>query len=237
MLSAGDRAVVSHRAAAHLWGLFDDEHLEITVPYDNSVRLQGVTVHRSLDLARARVALRWGMPVTDPIRTVIDCGAVLSDGAASGVLEAALTARLFPVSAVERMLGDLAVKGRRGCGVLRRVLDRRALASEVPESLLEVRMANLLAGSGLPMPAFQHEVSIRGSRYRIDFAYADLRIAIEVDGWAKFSSPKGAQQVLARQNELANAGWLVLRFTWDDVVNRSGTVARAIADARAARLR
>ena len=109
------------------------------------------------------------------------------------------------------------------------MLDARALEREVPDSLLEVRMANLLHRSGLPKAVFQHEVSIDGRRYRIDFAYPERRIAIEVDGWAKFSSPEGAQAVLARQNALVAAGWTVLRFTWGDVVRRPRHVAGLVS--------
>lgn len=231
VMAAGAEAAASHRSAAALWGLSDPEVVEITVPYERRIPLAGVVVHRSLDLADAKVVSRAGVPVTDPMRTVIDCGAVLPDHEVADLLERALTARLFPIAAIERANAAIAKRGRRGSGVIRRVLDRRALLAEVPESLLEVRMASLMARAGLPPATFQHAVRVAGRRYRLDFAYPDLLIAIEVDGWAKFATPAGAGLVLERQNALVNQGWLVVRFTWSDVVRRPHYVAKSIAAA------
>lgn len=231
LLAAGPPAVVSHRAGAELWGLGHWGVAEISIPYTQRLALDGVVVHRSRDLDREPGHTRQGLAVTGPMRAVIDCGAVLPHWEVRDLLERALADRLFTIASIERTYSRLARPGRRGGGVIRRVLDARALGAEVPDSLLEVRMAALLARAGLPVAAFQHEVLLDGRRSRIDFAYPHLRLAIEVDGWAKFSSPEGAQAMLARQNALVAAGWTVLRFTWADVVRRPGHVARLIRDA------
>lgn len=74
---------------------------------------------------------------------------------------------------------------------------------------------------------FQHPVG----RYEIDFAYPELRIAIEVDGYGPHSSRAAFQSDRVRQNDLVGLGWMVLRFTWADVVRRPERVARQIAQA------
>ena len=73
----------------------------------------------------------------------------------------------------------------------------------------------------LMAPAFQHEVW-HGGRFiaRIDCAYPDRKLAIEVDGFEHHSSPEAFQRDRTRQNRLVALGWTVLRFTWHDVVHR-----------------
>ncbi len=72
-------------------------------------------------------------------------------------------------------------------------------------------------------------------RYRIDLAYPDLRIAIELDGWAVHGTRGAFDHDRARGNELALAGWTLLRFTssstWIEVV-RTVEAARTAALSR-----
>ncbi|MDR0592427.1 MAG: endonuclease domain-containing protein, partial [Bifidobacteriaceae bacterium] len=42
----------------------------------------------------------------------------------------------------------------------------------------------------------------------------------EVDGWAAHGSRPAFQRDRIRQNALINAGYRILRFTWDDIANR-----------------
>jgi len=53
-------------------------------------------------------------------------------------------------------------------------------------------------------------------------------VALKVDGWEVHSSPKALQADLERQNALVAMGWIVLRFTWHDVIRRPAKVAAAI---------
>ena len=133
------------------------------------------------------------------------------------------------VTGVESALDDVARKGRSGAGVLRQVLDERALGTARPDSLLESRMARLLRAHGLPPAVFQFEVH-RNGRFvaRLDFAYPAIRLAIEVDAFDSHSSPRALQHDLRRQNALVALGWTVLRFTWADVVRRPERVAAEI---------
>jgi very-short-patch-repair endonuclease len=230
-IAAGPTAVASHRAAARLWGLVDGEQpLEVTVPLSRAPRLRHVAVHRSTDLTPEQVTRRRGVPVTNPLRTMVDLGAVLDPDEVEAALDRGLVAGLFSVVAIEHRLHQLARCGRSGCGVLRRVLDDRALGDQRPDGLLEPRMARLLRDAGLRPAVFQHVVrDAEGRRIgRVDFAYLDLRLAIEVDGWTAHGSRNAFQSDRDRQNDLVAAGWTVLRFTWHDVVRNPAKVATAI---------
>lgn len=62
----------------------------------------------------------------------------------------------------------------------------------------------------------------------MDFAYPDLRLAIEVDGFNSHGTQAPWQDDLDRQNDLVIAGLRVLRFTWYDVVQREARVVRTL---------
>jgi very-short-patch-repair endonuclease len=63
----------------------------------------------------------------------------------------------------------------------------------------------------------------------IDFAHLELKIAIEVDGRAFHSDGRSFERDRERQNMLALRGWLVLRFTWDRLVNDpEGVIAEVV---------
>jgi hypothetical protein len=225
VLAAGPGAAASHRTAAFLWGLGDEAPVEIVVPRGRTPDLRGVVVHQTRD--PIVIQHRRGIPVTTPMRALLDLGAVVPWTAVEDALDRGRVARLFTVAAVEWELAAHARPGRRGSGPLRRVLDRHALLEAPPDGMLEPRFARLCRTAGLPMPVFQHPVR----RFRIDFAYPQLMLAIEVDGYRAHATARAFQTDLERQNTLVALGWTVLRFTWHDVVRRPDHVARLIREA------
>lgn len=224
-LAAGPGAAASHRTAAVLWAMLDQGPIEIVVPRGRTPQLRGVLVHQTRDPIPG--TRRFGIPVTSPMRTIVDLGAVVPALAVEEALDRTEVARLCSVAAVEWELARVARPGRRGAGALRAVLDRRALLEIPPDGMLEPRFARLLKGAGLPMATFQHRLG----RYEIDFAYPDLLVAIEVDGYGPHASRRAFQHDRDRQNVLVGLGWTVLRFTWADVVKRPDHVARVIREA------
>ena len=131
-------------------------------------------------------------------------------------------------------------RGRNGCGALRRVLDERALLDRPTDSVLGVRVRR----SGCRVracldPCYQHwVVTADGTDRFIDFAYPDLMLAIEVDGFEHHATVKGFVDDRVRGNELALLGWTVLHFTWQQVIHQPAYVAGVIERAlRAARLK
>jgi very-short-patch-repair endonuclease len=230
-LTVAPGGVVSHRSAGWLWGLLPDEGdvVEVTVPRSRGPRLHGVVVHRSRDLTPGHTAIRQGVPVTNPLRTLVDLGAVSSRWTVEDALDRGLVAKRYTVAAVEWLLHEVARPGRRGCGVLRTVLDERALGTARPDGLLEPRMARLLRAYDLPPAAFQHEVP--EARARLDFAYPDRWLGIEVDGYEVHGTPRAMAADHERHNRLMGAGWKVLRFTWFQVVRQPAAVAGDIRSA------
>jgi very-short-patch-repair endonuclease len=229
-------AVASHRAAARLWSLEGVAalRLEVTTPSGRPVRLPGVRAHRSNRLGPEFLTVHRGIPVTTPARTLVDLSAVAPAPTVEKAVDGALRDGLVTVASLRTCFDAVAGRGRRRVAHFRPVLDARQPGYSPGDSALEVRVQRWLTAAGLPPPALQFRVRIGDRRYRLDLAYPDLRIAVELDGWAAHSTRRAFDHDRARGNDLELEGWTLLRFTSSssrtDVV-RTVQAARAAASA------
>jgi len=69
---------------------------------------------------------------------------------------------------------------------------------------------------GLPMPETEYRFH-KKRRWRVDFAWAEARVAVEVEGgiWSNGRHVRGSgfEADCEKYNELALAGWLLIRVT------------------------
>src|SRR5207249_2080176 len=141
-------------------------------------------------------------------RTIIDLAAVISGETLEEALDVALQRRLTSLSRVRWRLADLGRHGRPGIAMLRRLIAARSGVEAVPESVIETRFSRLLRRAGLPAPVRQYHVRDRGRLVaRVDFAYPDARLAIEVEGFRWHSGRARWERDLGRRNELTELGW------------------------------
>ena len=99
-------------------------------------------------------------------------------------------------------------------------------------SSLERRFVALLLQSGLPLPISEHPFARDwGRRWRFDFAWPDLRLAVEVDGgiWipggGRHNRGAGYEADVEKLNVAVILGWRVLRFTPRHLANGSAITA------------
>jgi very-short-patch-repair endonuclease len=162
---------------------------------------------------------------------MVDLAAVLPPDKVEDALDAGLRwPSLFSVAAVEAMLNQLAGRGRSGAGVLRKVLDERLFGDAVDDSELEKRMGKLLRRASLPQAVFHYVVQTPAGLFlaEVDFAYPEIKLAIEVDGFDAHGTPRAMAKDFVRQNGLAPYRWHVLRFTWRQVTREPEMVAATI---------
>ncbi len=99
-----------------------------------------------------------------------------------------------------------------------------------------MRALRAIAAAGLPAPVQQHVVRRADGRIaRIDLAYPDLWIAVELEGWAWHAHRGAFDEDRIRRNELTLLGWLVVQLTAamsDDELVRVIGAARDLALAR-----
>jgi very-short-patch-repair endonuclease len=202
------------------------EVVEVSVTRPHAPRLRGVVIHRSLDLDRAFISERRGIPVTTPLRTLVDAGAVLPKILVAEALDAAVARRLVTATAVEAELRRLAKKGRRGAGVLRAVLEERDCAGRSP-SVLEARTRRMLRPSRLPQPVPELIAGPHGE-FRLDFPWPEVLLDVEVDGWEWHSSYEAVRLGKQRNNALVGQGYAILIYDWKDVTRRPTAVRAEI---------
>lgn len=219
-LWVGGVAVVSHRAAAALHRLRGFDPGPIEVSGDKNAPRPGVIVHHILFRYAQRIVVS-AIPVSTAARTLLDLGAVVPASRVEDALDDALRRGLVSLDALHRMVEEERGKGRRGVGVLRKLLELRPAAAAPTESVLEGRALRLILGAGLPRPVTQHEVR-DGARLvaRVDLAYPDALVAVEVDGYSWHSGRSDWQRDMARGNALAALGWTVLHITAEDIRER-----------------
>jgi hypothetical protein len=120
------------------------------------------------------------------------------------------------------------VCARRGPAVSGPVLLRAALLHAGETSALGV--LSVFTHRSVPPSIGQFVVSVEGRRRKLDRAWPEVCLAVELDGARFHTDPEARQRDLARDAALASIGWLVLRFTYADVLrDPDGVRARVLA--------
>jgi hypothetical protein len=226
VLALGDGAVLSHTSAAALWGMVRPTAItEVTVPTTaGRPRRDGIVVHRQ-GLPPTHVATHRGIPVTTPIRTLLDFAAVASLGALYKAFEQAQVHLHLPPAPLAAEV--IARPGQRGNAKLRRVLTGAVDPADVL-SVLELRFLRMCDAHGLPRPL----VNERIGEWTPDFHWPTWGLIVETDG-AAFHSTAAARRRDERKDEAMRAlGLVVLRLRWADVVSRPAETVRRILDHR-----
>jgi very-short-patch-repair endonuclease len=226
------RAVASHESAAWLWDLVPRPPPvpTLSVPRSAGHRLAGAVVRQAADLPAARTVTWRRIPCTNPPRTLVDVAAVVPPRLLDDAVDRALAARLVTVEGLLAEVARLARRGRPGVGVLRAALDRRGLAGAPHPSVLESRLLRLLDRGGIRPAAVEVRVDGADGRYRLDVALSS-KVALEVDGYRYHAGPEAMGADLQRHNDLRLQGWVVLRFTWVDVVRDGDRVLAQVRQA------
>jgi very-short-patch-repair endonuclease len=220
-LWAGERATVCGPAAAFRHGMLGaaPEVVDVVLPKALHRRPPpGVRLHRR-DLAPAdRVGID-GLELTARPLTALETALALPDG--STFLDRALQRHVrFPAlyRAYCRHLG------RPGWGRARALV---TAAADRADSAAERLLVRILRDGGVSGWVLGHAFG----PWRIDLAFPDRKVAVEVDGWAWHVDAERFASDRRKQNALVRAGWVPLRFTWHDLAARP---ARVLADVRAA---
>jgi very-short-patch-repair endonuclease len=224
LLTAPDRAVISHATAADLWGVAiplqrEDPRVHLTVATGSSVRGRRDRVVHRTPLTDSDVTTRDGVPVTTPERTWRDLAGVIQPAALLAVTDQVL-GRGVSRAELERQLRRRPTG--RGSARARAVLP---VADPRAESPMESVLRWILHEAGLPAPDLQYVVrdGAGGFLARADLAWPDRKVLVEFDGDVHRERDVFVDD-LRRQNRLVAAGWTVLRFTSADVLGRAHEV-------------
>ncbi len=226
--------MASHLAAAALWGFDGVEPgaLDVTVPVGRRPRGVPGTVHRSHRLRPADVDCGGPIPRTSAERTLVDIAAHVDARALEAALDGAERDGVIWRPRLRWYLDGLRTPGRAGrpglAGVERLVAgtDGRPLG----DTWLEQEAIRILRAAGLPLPRTQVVRQGRGGRRaRVDLFRDDAGLVVELAGQGTHATRRQRQADDERAARLGLAGWRVVEFTYEDVVERPAYVLEIIA--------
>jgi very-short-patch-repair endonuclease len=212
VLAHGPAAVLSHRSAGQLWGLYPRSRIapEVTCPGSKKTK-RGIVAHQG-SLPGDEVVRVRGIPVTSVPRTMFDLAGTLEE------------------RQVERAWNEMEVRGytavfsvpdlleryprRRGSLLLARLANRKSLPVGITRNDFEEAFLALIDRHGLPRPRMNVHVPLRGRFYEIDCFWEERRVAIELDGGPAHKTTKAFEDDRERDRILTAEGYTTSRVTW-----------------------
>jgi very-short-patch-repair endonuclease len=224
VLASGPEAVLSHHSAAAHWKLSQSSRstIDITVPRRSRSWRH---IHRHVsELPADERTVRDGIPVTSVPRTIFDLAAT------------------EPLAEVKRLLREMEFKelwdrlslwdlverypGRRG---IRKVTAALEGLKDEPlgeqKNPLEERFAPFCRRHRLPLPRFNHPITVGGKNYEVDCYWPELGQIVELDGWQAHKSRSAFREDRARDRKLIAAGYTVTRLTWNQLEDEPDEIA------------
>jgi hypothetical protein len=202
VLACGEGRVLSHGSAAVLWKLLKpfDGPVHVSVPTTAGLRKRcGIHLHRTPALAE---------PSPSPSSLAIRGG--------RGRRLMTTYRDNIPVTTVARTIEDL----RRisfPSRLLRRAIRQaefmglrlESVESDRTRSDLEAAFLDLYRRYGFPVP----EVNVKLGRWEVDFLWRSQRLVVETDSWTYHRGSIAFEDDHARDLDLRQQGYTVLRFT------------------------
>jgi very-short-patch-repair endonuclease len=180
-----------------------------------------VRVHRTGRLDRADRTICHGIPVTSPVRTLLDLATYLPTGELERAVNEADKRDLIDSEALRAALEARA--GEPGVRALCTLLDRATFV--LTDSELERRFLPLARRAGLPPPRTRRRVN----GFKVDFFWPDLGLVVETDGLRYHRTPTQQARDRLRDQVHAAAGLTPLRFSHAQVRYEPERVERTLA--------
>jgi very-short-patch-repair endonuclease len=229
VFTCGDSAVLSHRTAAVMWRLLPippEPELHVIVAGRNPGVKPGIHIHRVAELQQDERALRNGIPLTTPARTVCDLAATEPLRHVESALAEARIHRL----ATDRQIHAVIQRAptRPGAPIIRTLLEQED-DSGYTRSKAERLLRDLIAKANLERPLFNEPLL----GFVVDALWPQQRLIVEVDGYTYHSHRAAFERDRARDQQLIAAGYRVIRITWIQLRDRPIETITAIVKALA----
>jgi very-short-patch-repair endonuclease len=213
ILASPADAVISHQTALRMYGLELGALFPLHVSTRTRTHARRANIRPHQRLAPIATRLVHGVPVTAPMRTIVD-----------------IATKVTPVEliqAAEHLIHrGLVAKDDLGAYAMAHHLDgvqrvRRVLGwiREGVESPRETTLRLMIVFARLPEPRCNLVIHDAYGRFlaRGDLVYPDQHILVEYDGWHHERSAQQRQRDLARRERLEAAGWRVIVVTSHDL--------------------
>jgi very-short-patch-repair endonuclease len=228
VLACGRDGYLSHQSAAQLWrmlapgrrGALSATPIHVSLNADVVRRRRGIRIYRRPSLDLADLTTHANIPVTSPVRTLVDLATVLGPNRLEAAVNEACVLDLTDPDSLRAALEER--KGQPGVPALRALLDRHTF--RLTDSELERRFLGIVRRAGLPLPETQ--VKLAG---RVDFVWSELGLVVETDGWRYHRTPSQQARDNRRMQAHARAGRTAVRFSHYEIRYEPAHVQRTIA--------
>jgi very-short-patch-repair endonuclease len=173
-----------------------------------------LVVHRRSHLNSAR---HRRFPITSVAQTLLDFAAEARLLDVRRALAQADYCRLLDPDEVHAVLGQ----GRRGTATLRAAFERHEPTLARARSWLEVAFVPLCESAGIPLP----EINVGVAGWTVDALWREERVVVELDGYDNHSTRAQMERDRRKELDLRAAGFLVIRYTRDQIVDQPEIVA------------
>ncbi len=223
-------AVLAFETAAEVHGFplgtIDHEQLHLLTNASNSARGHLGIIHRTKHLPEVDVTIVDGLRVTTVERTYLDLAICFAYGRMRWLGEHLLIEQRMTGPTLLACASSLARRGRAGTRFRRMLLGVILDEEPVHESIAERTFARLCRGYGITSlkPQFVPPW-YDGLRGVVDFADPGRRKVVEVDGRRWHTTSQDRTNDRSRDRCARRHDWEVLRFGYDEIVQRPGFVA------------
>ncbi len=215
-------AVLSHRSAAqfHGWAQKAPPPLpELTVAKSRHLTIaqrRGTLIHRATLVSSDIDGL-----ATSRSRTIADCLRSLPGDEALAIADSVLRSLAETPSSLQAFVATLRGPGSRQANAV------AAAASGLSANPFETELRRLAMLAGLDV---RPQVPLYDGHFigKPDLVDVDRRIILEADSFEWHGSRRALARDARRYNDFVIAGWLVLRFSWEDVMHHPDDVLRVL---------
>jgi very-short-patch-repair endonuclease len=212
VLASGDGAVLSHRSATALWGIWGSGTGETHVTVPRKSRSQS-TIRRHFSLLPPdEREVHDGIPVTSAARAILDLAADKGEAAAETALREAEYLGIYGPVSLPALLDRH--PNHPGASPCRIALDHvRDDPGGRLRSDLEQRFVAFLDAHRIPRPRLNFWLTINEDRFQVDCLWPNARLIAELDGFQSHRSRRAFGTDRKRDRRLGTAGYRVIRIT------------------------
>ena len=223
VLACGEGAVLSHHSAAALWELLKpiQGSIHVSVPTTSGRKPQrGIHLHRCLSLSTPRE------PSPSP-------SSLPSEGGRGRRLTT--HRHNIPVITIQRTIDDLRASSQLPPHLLRRAIRQAEHKGHCLDGIESDRTRSDLVTAFLALYRRHHipppEVNVRLGRWEVDFLWRKQRLIVEADFFVYHRGSISFEDDYARDLDLRQRGYTVLRFTDTQLEDEPERVVAVIREA------
>ncbi len=207
VLTCGESAFLTHLSAGAHYGICEERpgRIEVGVRVAHPLGPPGLRVRRRPALPSQDVGTLRRIPITSPVRTMLDLATALGPKRLERAVNEADKLDVIDPESLRRELDSYA--GQPGVRPLRALLDRDTFV--LTDDELERLFLPLAKGAGLSLPLAKEMVN----GFEVDFYWPELRLVVETDGLRYHRTPAAQARDALRDQTHTAAGFTRLRFT------------------------